>query len=49
MEANKQLRQFKALMRKNAISWRRTPLGTTFEILLPVLLMVALAIARKRV
>ena len=36
-------------MRKNYINWKRTPLGTTLEVLLPILLMVALAIARGRV
>jgi hypothetical protein len=49
MCGKKDYRHFKALMRKNIINWKRTPLGTTLEVLLPVLLMVALAIARRRV
>jgi hypothetical protein len=49
MKNAKEYRHFKALMRKNMINWKRTPIGTTLEVLLPVLLMVALAIARGRV
>jgi K+-transporting ATPase A subunit len=45
----KNLRHFKALMRKNFINWKRTPVGTTLEILLPICLMIALAIARQRI
>ena len=45
----KNLRHFKALMRKNFINWKRTPVGTALEILLPICLMIALAIARQRI
>ena len=46
---NLSLRHFKALMRKNAINWRRTIVGSAFEILCPVLLMFLLVYIRTQV
>jgi hypothetical protein len=40
-------RHFKALMRKNWINWKRTPIGSAVEMLTPALLMILLVIARK--
>ena len=39
-------RHYKALMKKNLINWKRTPCGSIFEILLPILLMCILVYAR---
>lgn len=41
------LRHFKALMRKNWINFRRTPLGTAIEMLTPCLLMLLLVLTRQ--
>ena len=35
-------RHIKALMHKNCINWKRTPFGSLFEIILPILCMSAL-------
>ena len=40
-------RHYKALMKKNYINWKRTPCGSIFEILLPVLLLLVLVYARS--
>ena len=40
-------RHFKALMRKNFINWWRTPGCTIFELLAPIILMVALTLIRN--
>ena len=40
-------RHFKALMRKNAINWRRTWCGSILEILCPAFLMLILVYARS--
>ena len=42
-------RHFKALMRKNAILWWRTPGCSAFEIIAPIILMAALWIIRLQV
>lgn len=39
-------RHFRALMRKNAINWRRTWCGSILEILCPAFLMLILVYAR---
>ena len=36
-------------MRKNFISWKRTPLGSAMEVLTPTLLMLILVIARQAI
>ncbi len=46
---NLDLRHFRALMKKNAINWRRTIVGSAFEILCPVLLMFLLVYIRTQV
>jgi hypothetical protein len=43
------LSHFKALSRKNLITWMRTPVGSAMEILLSVLLMILLAVGRKSI
>lgn len=43
----KNLRHFKALMRKNWINWKRTPLGSLIELLLPAVVMGIILLARK--
>lgn len=40
-------RHFRALSRKNAINWKRTPLGSVTEIICPVILMIVLVYARS--
>ena len=40
-------RHFRALSRKNAINWTRTPLGSITEIVCPVILMIILVYCRK--
>mmetsp|Transcript_12838 Transcript_12838/g.16471 ORF Transcript_12838/g.16471 Transcript_12838/m.16471 type:complete len:91 (+) Transcript_12838:117-389(+) len=42
-------RHFKALNRKNAIVWKRSPLCTIFQILFPVALMAFMCWARSEV
>ena len=42
-------RHFKALMRKNFINWKRTPLGSALELLLPSLLMLVLVLGRSAI
>lgn len=49
MGASSSFRHFKALMRKNAINWKRTPLGSCLEIVLPVLLMVIMVYLRFKI
>ena len=41
-----QTRHFKALMIKNAINWKRTPVGSVLEMACPVFLMILLVVAR---
>ena len=43
------VRHFNALMRKNMIIWIRSPACSAFELLAPVILMVALTIIRMQV
>lgn len=43
------LRHFKALMRKNFINWKRTPLGSVLELMLPAFLMLLLVFARQAI
>lgn len=45
----KSFRHFRALMRKNFILWYRTPFCAVFEILAPVVLMIALVVMRSYV
>lgn len=40
-------RHFRALSRKNAINWKRTPLGSLTEVLCPLLLMAILVYVRS--
>lgn len=42
-------RHFKALMMKNYINWKRTPLGSLCEIIAPILLMFILVYARYEI
>ena len=49
MGKNNCFRHFKALMRKNFILWFRTPGCSIFEILAPVILMVALTLIRMQI
>ena len=42
-------RHTKALIRKNFINWFRSPGCSTFEILAPILLMVALVVIRMQI
>ena len=42
-------RHFKALMRKNFILWWRTPICSTFELLVPIVMMSVLWIIRLQV
>ena len=42
-------RHFNALMRKNMIIWIRSPACSLFELLAPIILMVALTIIRMQV
>ena len=42
-------RHYKALMKKNCITWKRTPCGSICEILCPVILMFILVYARTQV
>lgn len=42
-------RHFNALMRKNMIIWIRSPACSAFELLAPIILMVALTIIRMQV
>jgi hypothetical protein len=42
-------RHFKALMKKNAINWRRTLVGSLMELICPVVLMMILVYARTQV
>ena len=42
-------RHFNALMRKNMIIWWRSPMCSAFELLAPIILMVALTIIRMQV
>ena len=42
-------RHYRALMKKNCITWKRTPCGSICEILCPVLLMFILVYARTQV
>lgn len=42
-------RHFNALMRKNMIIWMRSPACSAFELLAPIILMVALTIIRMQV
>ena len=46
MPISTSFRHYKALSRKNAINWKRTPLGSVTEIVCPVLLMLVLVYAR---
>jgi len=39
-------RHFKALMKKNAINWRRTLVGSLMELICPIVLMMILVYAR---
>jgi len=43
------LRHFKALMRKNFLLWWRTPICSTFELLVPIVMMSVLWIIRVQV
>ena len=49
MGKNNCCRHFKALMRKNFILWYRSPGCSTFEILAPVFMMIALTLIRLQV
>lgn len=40
MSLSTSFRHFRALSKKNAINWKRTPLGSCTEICCPVLLMI---------
>ena len=42
-------RHFKALLKKNALLWVRTPACSAFEILAPVIMMIALWVIRLQV
>ena len=42
-------RHYKALMKKNCITWKRTPCGSCCEIICPVILMFILVYARTQV
>ena len=42
-------RHFKALMRKNLINWKRQPVCAFFEIASPLILMIVIAIIRKKI
>ena len=42
-------RHYKALMKKNCITWKRTPCGSICEIICPVILMFILVYARTQV
>ena len=48
-KGNMTFRHFKALMRKNAINWRRTWCGSILEIVCPALLMLLLVYTRTLV
>jgi len=43
------LRHFKALIRKNALIWKRNWGCSSFEIIAPIILMVGLCIIRTQV
>ena len=43
------VRHFRALMRKNAINWKRTPFGSLLEILCPLMLMFLIVWARQEI
>jgi len=45
----KSIRHLKALMRKNAILWYRTPFCACFEIAAPVVMMIVLCYLRTMV
>lgn len=47
MSLSTSFRHFRALSRKNAINWKRTPLGSVTEIICPVILMLLLVYGRK--
>jgi hypothetical protein len=47
MSLSTPFRHFRALSRKNAINWKRTPLGSITEIICPVILMLLLVYGRK--
>ena len=49
MAQNNCWRHFWALMRKNFILWYRTPGCSTFEVLAPVVMMIALTIIRMQI
>lgn len=49
MGKHKSFRHFKALTRKNFILWWRSPLCSLFEIVAPIILMVALTVIRMQV
>lgn len=42
-------RHYRALMKKNCINWKRTPCGSIFEIVCPIMLMLILVYARSRI
>ena len=42
-------RHFNALTKKNAISWARTPIGSIFELILPILLMLSIVWVRTMI
>ena len=42
-------RHFKALMKKNLINWKRTPLSSVLEIICPCALMLLLAVFRASI
>lgn len=42
-------RHFNALTKKNAISWARTPVGSIFELALPILLMLSIVWVRTMI
>ena len=49
MSDNKCFRHFKALMRKNFILWYRMPACSAFELLAPIIMMIALTIIRMQI